>query len=128
MLLFKGTNISVEWDEENEIIKYTLYGFGQGESLREEVNNFVAAVEQKKAKRVLVDATEMKVVSNTDQDWATGELLVRLKGVGTLYFAIIIPKSALTQLAFQRMSKKMEELEIHNFADKEDAINWLKTR
>jgi hypothetical protein len=127
MLHFKGNYVSVEWDEKNRWIKYSVYGFAQGAILREEIGHFIDLVEKKKVKKVLVDATQGKVVSREDQEWATTYLLNRLLEAGMRYQAIIMPASTIAQMSFKNMVNKIKDLEIRYFGDEDEAAVWLKS-
>lgn len=125
MLHFKGNYVSVEWDETNHWIKYSVYGFAQGSILREEIGHFLALIEEKKPEKLLINATQRKVVSKEDQEWATTYLLNRLLEAGLRYQAIIMPASIIAQMSFRSMINKTKGLETRYFGDEDEATAWL---
>jgi hypothetical protein len=127
MILFKGNHISVEWDEKNKLLYYGIYGFATGDLLREEVLHYLEAVRQTQAKKVLIDATQRKIVSKEDQEWANNYLVDRLIELGMRYQAILIPTSALAQQSFKDMVAHAKTLETRYFVDKDAALAWLNS-
>lgn len=126
MVFFESRVVNVLWNTELNAVELQWKAFAKGDEFKEALNKGLELVQQKGAKKWLGDTSNMSAISVDDQNWSNTDWFPRAISSGINRMAVVIPKSAIAKMSVQNIVSKFDNLEVHNFGDKSEAIVWLK--
>jgi hypothetical protein len=128
MLFFESRVASVIWNADLEAVELRWKMFAKGEEFKEALNQGLELVRQKKAAHWLGDTSDMSAIPLEDQEWVNTNWFPRAISSGIKRMAVIVPKSAIAKMSVQNIVSRFNTLEVHNFGEKSEAAQWLKSQ
>lgn len=126
MIFFESRVAFVLWNVELQAVEVQWKAFAKGDEFKEALNKGLELIRQKGASKWLGDTSNMSAISADDQHWSNTDWFPRAISGGIKRMAVVIPKSAIAKMSVQNIVSKFDNLEVHNFGDKSEAVHWLK--
>ena len=126
-VLFQRENLTIHYHHGHGYLVLEWNGFAEGKNFRELADEIIAAIGKTKAKSVLSDNTNWKVISPNDQGWAAHNWFPRLEEQGVKRLATVLSNDIFNRAA-ERSIEGMAEvdcLQIRNFGSLDEARSWL---
>jgi hypothetical protein len=90
----------------------------------------LGAIRERHTPRLLIDASNARVVSLEDQQWLTATWIPRVVAAGRRWTAVVMPTSALVKTIVENIDKRPSTnsmVEVKYFDRIADAKTWLST-
>jgi hypothetical protein len=126
MIFFESRVASVEWRADISAVELRWKTFAKGDEFKEALNKGLELAQMKGAKKWLGDTSQMSAIAPEDQQWSNTDWFPRALAAGLQKMAVVMPKSALAKMSVQSIINKFDTMELRNFVDKADAVEWLK--
>lgn len=129
--IYESLTSTVDWLPEKKIILFTQFGRNEGQSLREGLNKGLDYLVQNKATKWLSDNRLLQSMRGSeDSNWLEEDWLPRARKAGWKYWALIHPRSVLTNLVYDRISNMFESagVQVKIFYELEKACEWLEVQ
>ena len=112
-------------EQQNTIIDVWEGVFGTQDNFKAVILYMCDQVDERGATRWLADLREMKGSFDGSKDWIVGEIIPRLIRSGLLFQAIVQPRNIFAKLSTRDTILKIENFELRQFDDIEEAKRWL---
>jgi hypothetical protein len=130
MLFYECPGVIVTWDDTLKCAVMVFRGYIDGDELRNALLSIVKLMEANRARKLLTDARQMKAITQEDQRWVDVEWQEKATAAGLAYDAVVLPKSAVAQMAINAVVKKIQPgtIEFAYFSSTEEAAKWLRSK
>ena len=126
---------SVRWNDRWKCVEVVWKGFVSGPPFRNCMEQGLALVRQKSARRFLGDFRGGSVMTEEDTTWLKGDWMPRARGAGLLHYAVVMPARVVAQLQLQRMKRDADQNPVLTqagvqsmlFAEPQQAYAWLES-
>lgn len=92
-------------------------------------NKAIIMLAEKKATKILVDTSGMKVIPKENQEWIQGDWFPRAIQAGLKTMAFITPRNIFGEVSTKATNQKVEDeqlpVSLEYFYNKEEAVEWL---
>lgn len=129
--IYESQTSTLEWLSEKKIILFTQVGRNDGQTLRDGLNAGLEYLIQKKATKWLSDNRLLQSLRGSeDSNWLEEDWLPRARKAGWKYWALVHPRSVLTNLVYDRISNLFENagIQVKIFHELEKASDWLEAQ
>ncbi|MEM8966917.1 MAG: hypothetical protein AAGE93_10915, partial [Bacteroidota bacterium] len=120
--------LTISYDEKEGWVQDKWTGnFGTQENFRNGVLSVVEFIEgsQGQCTMWLADLSEMKGSWDSSRDWIAQHIMPRVLKAGLLFEAVVLPKDVFSKLSAQDTIMKIDDFELQQFQDIEEAKVWL---
>lgn len=128
MLYFEAPHILIQWDEVGKIVVVEWRGFFPSDKMRSGAEKVLELIKEKKAAKMLTDTSKSRVVSPEDQNWIVNDWRPRAIKAGIYYMASVVPQDIIAQMAMNRLSTLLKDVETGYFSTVAEAKAWLATK
>lgn len=118
-------DVTVSWDEPSQAVLIQLYGYIEGETMRQPCNKALDLMISMRSSRLITDSREMKALTQEDQRWVDDDWRPRARAAGLRRNAILVPKSAVAKLTVTAIVKKFDAVQFAYFSELDEARKWL---
>ena len=117
----------VKWDSASKAAHIEWQGWANPAEFAAANEAIILALRQHAGTRALGDCREMKVIKQSDQEWAHRDWFPRVLAAGLRRMALVIPKSGLALMNVQEIMSRIPgtKLDVAYFATIEEARAWL---
>ncbi|MHB8589404.1 MAG: STAS/SEC14 domain-containing protein [Candidatus Dormibacteraceae bacterium] len=117
----------VTWDPACKAAQIEWQGWADPIEFAEASDAVLRALNDHRGSRVLGDLRKMKVIQQSNQDWARQDWLPRILAAGLTRMALVIAESGLAMMNVESILSRVPEtsLDIGYFATIEEARTWL---
>lgn len=129
-VLFQHENLTIHYHHPHGHLVLEWRGFTEGKIFRELSDEIIVAIEKTKAKSILSDNTNWKMIPPNDQGWAAHNWFPRMEGKGVKRLATVLSNDIFNRAA-ERSIEGMAEvdcLQIRNFGSIDEALSWLESK
>jgi hypothetical protein len=130
MLLYESDYLTIKWDDTIKGAIVKRVGFAVSEKFRFHNLKLIEIFRERKITQFISDVTEMKVISQEDQNWFSEEFFPQLYRSGLRYMVVIPPVSAIAKLSVGEVERIATRagIEVKIVSDYEEAANWLRSK
>ncbi len=127
--LVKEKYIEINVDHSAQIIELKWNGFVKSKNYREALDKAIEIAKEHSLNKWLTDATNVKVVSISDQEWVMNDWFPRALEAGYKYQALIIPRDEFGKTSSNELISEVDGKSViaKNFMDYNTALEWLSS-
>ncbi|HEY8936291.1 MAG TPA: hypothetical protein VIM65_13755 [Cyclobacteriaceae bacterium] len=123
---FEKDFIAIGYDKTNHLIVLKWKIAPTSAEFREGLHSLLAAIEQFKTGKVIVDTTHLGTIHPDDQQWSVTEWTQKAMQAGYSKLAIIIPDDIFTQMSVEdAMNSTNNILPFAYFSNMTPAMEWI---
>ncbi|MFK7901128.1 MAG: hypothetical protein AB8B61_10275 [Cyclobacteriaceae bacterium] len=125
---FKAEHAELVFYQESAIIQLRWKGFIETKNYKPILDATLVMYEEKQARKILIDATELEAISNENQEWTSTTWCRRLVSKGVEQLVCVLPKDMFGELSLKYILEKCEskyKIKIPIFPNTEEAIEWM---
>ncbi len=126
MEVYNSSAASISYNDEHQCVLQTINNFLHTEELKKFQNALINFCKLRNPKRIIADATNLKVVKADDLNWLSDEVLPSLSDSGVKYFAIVMPDNPFGEMAVKLFVDASEDIVMKIFDDLPSAQQWIR--
>jgi hypothetical protein len=120
---------SVRWEGDGRWVVVEWRTWASSSEFRAVQETALAAVQEKRASRFLVNAQNARLIVSEDERWTRDDLIPRRERAGIRWTAIVAPVNKLAWIIYADLAKtpRSEVFQRAQFATLDEAKAWLST-
>ncbi len=128
-LLFEDKSLTIQYEQDQKYLQLVWKGFIPSHAFRSLACEIIKAVEKTKAKKILSDNTEWKIISPNDQGWAANHWFPKAEESGVMAMATVMSRDIFNRQAERNVEglAAVSTLKVGNFETVKEAVDWLAT-
>lgn len=126
-LLFEDKSLTIRYEQDQKYLLLAWNGFVPSHAFRVLACEIIKAVEKTKARKILSDNTEWKIISPNDQGWAANHWFPKAEESGVVAMATVMSRDVFNRQAERNVEglAAINNLKVGNFNTVSEAVNWL---
>lgn len=126
-LLFENKSLTIRYEQDQKYLLLGWKGFIPSHAFRSLACEIIKAVEKTKAKKILSDNTEWKIISPNDQGWAANHWFPKAEESGVIALATVMSRDVFNRQAERNVEAlaATNNLKVRNFETVTEAVDWL---
>jgi hypothetical protein len=119
---------SVDYDADIPCVTMLWRGYAASAVFRAANEQVLAAIRERRAKRILADVADFVLIGQEDQDWLNQDWLPRAIEAGLRYCAMVEPTFHFNRVAVHNVGGRIDprQLTLAYFPDRDSALAWLR--
>lgn len=125
----KSGEVMAEWDQISRFVWLKWVGYSGGDQYRYGFSKTLDLIDKHSAQKMLLDLSDIKVVSPEDQEWTSHFFIQKLQKYAIRKVALVKPRDMLAKASLKLIYKDIKNeisCEKGVFEEVEEAVEWLK--